>query len=70
MSKRKKEIGFNLLAWLIAGNMFVIFRFFGMYGPDQFIILKNPIELEQKFFEANIVSILNGLLLKALLTLR
>jgi adenylate cyclase len=63
MSKRKKEIGFNLLAWLIAGNMFVIFRFFGMYGSDQFILLKKPFELDQKFFEANIVSILNGLLL-------
>ncbi len=63
MNKRFKEVGFNLIAWLIAGNLFVIFRFFGMYGPDRFFILMKPIELEQKFLEANVVSILNGLLL-------
>jgi hypothetical protein len=30
MSKRVKEIRFNLVAWLIAGNMFVIFRFWNV----------------------------------------
>lgn len=63
MYKRYKVVGFNLIAWLIAGNMFVIFRFFGMYGAEQFFILKKPLEIEQKFFEANVVSILNGILL-------
>ncbi len=63
MSKRLKEISFNMAAWLIAGNMFVIFRFFGMYDFDQYFILKRPIELELMFFEGNVVSIVNGLLL-------
>lgn len=63
MNKRYKEVGFNLIAWLIAGNLFVIFRFFGMYGADQFFIPKKPIELDQKFLEANVISVLNGFLL-------
>jgi len=40
MNKRIKEIRFNLAAWLVAGNMFVIFRFFGMYDFEQYFILK------------------------------
>jgi len=63
MSKRKKEISFNLAAWLIAGNLFVIFRFFGMYDFDQYFILKKPVEMELMFLEGNIVSLVNGLLL-------
>ncbi len=63
MNSRRKEIGFNLLAWLIAGNMFVIFRFFGMYDFEQYFILKKPIEMELMFFEGNVVAIVNGLLL-------
>ena len=63
MSKRIKEIRFNLIAWLIAGNMFVIFRFFGMYDFEQYFILKMPIEMELMFFEANVVAVVNGLLL-------
>lgn len=63
MRNRLKETGFNLIAWIIAGNFFVIFRFFGMYGPDRFFILTKPFEIQLKFLEANIVSILNGFLL-------
>ena len=63
MNTRRKEIGFNLLAWLIAGNMFVIFRFFGMYDFEQYFILKKPIEMELMFFEGNVVAVVNGLLL-------
>lgn len=63
MNKRFKEVGFNLIAWLIAGNMFVIFRFFGMYDFDQYFILIKPIEMGLMFFEANVVSVVNGLLL-------
>ncbi|HWA07665.1 MAG TPA: adenylate/guanylate cyclase domain-containing protein [Ignavibacteria bacterium] len=63
MSKRLKEIRFNLVAWLIAGNMFVIFRFFGMYDFEQYFILKKPIEMELMFLEANVVAVVNGLLL-------
>lgn len=63
MNKRFKEIRFNLVAWLIAGNMFVIFRFFGMYDFEQYFILKKPIEMELMFFEANVVAVVNGLLL-------
>jgi len=63
MKKRIKEIRFNLIAWLIAGNMFVIFRFFGMYDFEQYFILKKPIEMELMFLEGNVVAIVNGLLL-------
>lgn len=63
MSKRKKEIGFNLIAWLIAGNLFVIFRFFGMYDFEQYFILKKPVEMELMFFEGNVIALVNGLLL-------
>jgi adenylate cyclase len=63
MNKRFKEIGFNLAAWLIAGNLFVIYRFFGMYDFDQYFILKKPVEMELMFLEANIVAVVNGLLL-------
>ncbi len=63
MNNRRKEIGFNLLAWLVAGNMFVILRFFGMYDFEQYFILKKPVEMELMFFEANVVAIVNGLLL-------
>ncbi len=63
MSKRKKEIIFNLIAWLIAGNLFVIFRFFGMYDFDQYFILKKPVEMGLMFLEGNVISLVNGLLL-------
>ena len=63
MNTRRKEIGFNLLAWLIAGNMFVIFRFFGMYDFEQYFILKKPVEMGLMFFEGNVVAVVNGLLL-------
>ncbi|HAX48762.1 MAG TPA: adenylate/guanylate cyclase domain-containing protein [Ignavibacteria bacterium] len=63
MKKRIKEIRFNLIAWLIAGNMFVVFRFFGMYDFEQYFILKKPIEMELMFLEGNIVAVVNGLLL-------
>lgn len=63
MNKRFKEIRFNLVAWLIAGNMFVIFRFFGMYDFEQYFILKKPIEMDLMFLEANVVAVVNGLLL-------
>ena len=63
MKKRIKEIRFNLVAWLIAGNMFVIFRFFGIYDFEQYFILVKPVEMELMFLEANVVSVVNGLLL-------
>lgn len=63
MKKRIKEIRFNLVAWLIAGNMFVIFRFFGMYDFEQYFILKKPVEMDLMFFEGNVVAVVNGLLL-------
>lgn len=63
MNKRIKEIGFNLISWLVAGNMFVVFRFFGMYDFDQYFILKKPIEMELMFLEGNVVAVVNGLLL-------
>ena len=63
MKKRIKEIRFNLVAWLIAGNMFVVFRFFGIYDLEQYFILVKPVEMELMFLEANVVSVVNGLLL-------
>lgn len=63
MRNRLKETGFNLIAWIIAGNLFVVFRFFGMYDFEQYFVLKQPIEMGLMFFEANVVSVVNGLLL-------
>lgn len=63
MRNRLKETVFNLAAWIIAGNLFVIFRFFGMYDFDQYFIMIKPVEMGLMFFEANVVSVVNGLLL-------
>lgn len=66
MSKRAKEIGFNLIAWLIAGNLFVIYRYFGIYDFEQYFIIKKPVEMDLMFLEGNIVSIVYGLLLSVI----
>jgi adenylate cyclase len=63
MRNSSKELRFNILAWIIAGNLFVIFRFFGMYDFEQYFILKRPIDMDLMFLEANIVSLVNGTLL-------
>ena len=55
-----KEAGFNLIFWLIASNLFVIFRYFGI---EDFFIPKVPRNFSITFLEGNIIAIIIGFLL-------
>src|SRR4030095_7604532 len=55
-----KETGFNLIYWIVACNLFVIYRYFGIYD---YFEAKIPIEMSLMFAEGTIVAIVFGTLL-------
>jgi len=63
MKKRSgflKEGGFNLIFWIIACNLYVIYRYFGI---EEFYIAKMPRNIGIAFIEANIIAVIFGFLL-------
>lgn len=55
-----KEAGFNLLFWLIACNLFVIFRYFGI---TDFYTPITPRDISMTFIEGDITAVIFGFLL-------
>jgi len=55
-----KEAGFNLIFWLIACNLFVIFRYLGI---EVFYVPKFPRDISFAFLEASITAVIFGFLL-------
>ena len=55
-----KEAGSNLIFWIIACNLFVIYRYFGI---NDFFTPIIPREISLTFFEANIIACIYGFLL-------
>jgi adenylate cyclase len=64
MSKNKKaflkDAAFNLIFWVIAANLFVIFRYLGI---NSFYIPKTPRDIGMTFLEGNIIAVITGFLL-------
>jgi adenylate cyclase len=55
-----KEAGFNLIFWLIACNLFVIFRYFGI---TDFYTPITPRDITMTFIEGDIIAVIFGFLL-------
>ena len=55
-----KESGSNLIFWIIACNLFVIYRYFGI---SDFFIPIRPRDISVTFFEANVIACIYGFLL-------
>jgi len=55
-----KEAGFNLIFWLIACNLYVIFRYMGI---EVFYVPKFPRDISFAFLEASITAVIFGFLL-------
>jgi adenylate cyclase len=65
MSKRArnffKNLRFNAIAWFIAGNLFVFFRFYGTF--DEKFLPVSLSSLGYSFIQGTIVSLINGILI-------
>ncbi len=48
---------------MVAGNLFIIFRYFGIYDFTEYFIKVKPVEMDLKFLEGNIISVYMGVLL-------
>jgi hypothetical protein len=55
-----KEAGFNILFWVIACNVFVVYRYFGI---EDFYIPKTTRNITITFFESCVIAFVYGTLL-------
>ncbi|HEY3251061.1 MAG TPA: adenylate/guanylate cyclase domain-containing protein [Ignavibacteria bacterium] len=58
-----KEAGFNILFWVIACSLFVIYRYFGVYDYTEYFIKIKSVNLGLMFAEANIVAVFYAFLI-------